>query len=80
MGIAITAHPVGTQVHHLLQGLEEVGLCLVRQAVDQAQADGLEAGLAGVAADVPHQLQRVDPADGALDRGIEVLDAEAYAL
>ena len=53
---------------------------LVRQAVNQVDADGFEAGFAGGFDDVAGFFHALDAVDGCLHFGVEVLDADAHAV
>ena len=77
MGIAEHGEPIGRERDDPVDGRDDVGHGLARQAVHQVEVDLGDSGGAERVDGVRDRLERLHPVDGALDRRREVLDAEA---
>ena len=78
--VVVAGDAVRAQRIYLAQGLPHGVAVLVRQAVDQVEAQRTEV----VRADIVHQRRDhfvgLDPVDGLLYQGVEILDAKADAI
>ena len=80
MGVAIDGHAAGAQGGDAVQGMSQRLQCLLGQAVDEVDVDGLEVERAGVFHQADKHLFRLDAVDGNLDLGIKILYAQADAV
>jgi hypothetical protein len=78
--IVVAGDAVRAQADHLAQGLAHAAVVLVRQAVDQVEAQGAEAVGAHGLDEVRDLVVGLQPVHGLLHALVEVLDTEADAV
>ncbi|KFB72751.1 MAG: hypothetical protein AW09_002051 [Candidatus Accumulibacter phosphatis] len=80
VGIVIDRDAIRTKFDHALEGAAEAHHRLLRQAVDQVDADRLEAGGACCVDDGAGFFLALHTVHGQLDARIEILHADAHAI
>ena len=80
VGVVVNRQPVGGEGEHFIQRLLHGGGGLVRQAVNQIDAHGLEAGFAGGIDHHTGFFFALDAVYGLLHLLVEILNAHAHAV
>ena len=80
VGVVVNCQPVGGEGEHFIQRLLHGGGGLVRQAVNQIDAHGLEAGFAGGIDHHTGFFFALDAVYGLLHLLVEILNAHAHAV
>ena len=78
VGIPEARNPLRGELHDFLDRPAEAVGRLLREPIDEIDVDALEPGVPGRPHRTTNLLHRLHAPDGALDIGVEILDAEAH--